>query len=43
MSQSEYESYLEMIPYDALGDYSTFSENTHVAPLSDQDKCSKEK
>ena len=43
MSQSEYESYLEDIPYDALGDYSAFCESTQMDPRSDQDKCSKEK
>lgn len=29
MSKSEYESYLEKIPYDAMGDFSVFREESH--------------
>lgn len=43
MSKSEYESYLEKIPYDAMGDFSVFREESHKEPSADTENNPKKK
>lgn len=43
MSKSEYESYLEKIPYDAMGDFSVFREESHKEPSADMENNPKKK
>lgn len=43
MSKSEYESYLEKIPYDAMGDFSVFREKSHKEQSADLENTPKKK
>lgn len=38
MTRAEYESYLEKVPYDAMGDYSVFLEEKNKESPPDQEK-----
>ena len=41
MSKSEYESYLETIPYDAFGDYSVFRDQVSMEEENQQKRQEK--
>lgn len=43
MSKTDYESYLERIPYDAMGDFSMFREEKHKESQTDSEKASQQK
>ena len=43
MSKSEYESYLEKIPYDAMGDFSVFREEGHKEQSADLENTPQKK
>lgn len=40
MSKTDYESYLEKIPYDAMGDFSVFREEKQRESQADSEKAS---
>lgn len=43
MSKTDYESYLERIPYDAMGDFSVFREEKHRESQADSENASQKK